>query len=578
MNKLYFGDNLDVLRQHVEDESVDLVYLDPPFNSKETYNVLYKSPLGGDAQVKAFEDTWSWEKDGAAKALAELAQYDRQVFNVLEGLGRFLGTSDLMAYLAMMSVRLVELKRVLKPHGSLYLHCDPTASHYLKILLDAVFGGRGFVNHITWKRSHAHSDGRQGSRHYGRISDTLLFYSLSPTRTWNVQHTPYSQEYINRDYRRVDADGRRYRLDNIQGPGGAAKGNPLYEVMGVTRHWRYSKARMEELIAAGKIVQTRPGAVPQMKRYLDEMPGVPVQEIWTDIPVLNNRSKEQLGYATQKPLALLERVIKTSSDPGDVVLDPFCGCGTAIHAAELLGRTWIGIDVAMQAIQVIEARFGRWLSNARYDLSGVPADELSARHLASKRPLAFEQWAVGRCGGQPRGGSGDRGIDGEIVYPTSRSTYERVYISVKAGKHVGPAMVRELRGVVEREAAAGGVFVCVEEPTREMRIEANRAGRAKLPGGDRARIQFVTVEDLIAGPNLGIPTSLDPISAAAAAGAERRRQQRAKRPTPEQLRREPQLPPMPIQGGKKGRDQVPLDLEEPVLIEQKPISSRRRRA
>jgi site-specific DNA-methyltransferase (adenine-specific) len=578
VNKLYFGDNLDVLRTHVEDASVDLVYLDPPFNSKETYNVLYKSPLGGDAQVRAFEDTWSWEKDGAAKALAELAQQDRQVFNVLEGLGRFLGTSDLMAYLAMMSVRLVELKRVLKPQGSLYLHCDPTASHYLKILLDAIFGGGGFVNHITWKRSHAHSDGRQGSRHYGRISDTLLFYSLSATRTWNVQYTPYSREYVDRDYRRIDENGRRYRLDNIQGPGGAANGNPSYEVMGVTRHWRYSRARMAHLIAEGLIVQTRPGAVPQLKRYLDEMPGVPVQEIWTDIPIINNRSKELLGYPTQKPLALLERIIKTSSNPGEVVLDPFCGCGTAIHAAELLGRTWIGIDVAIPAIQVIEARFAQWLPNARYELSGIPADALSARHLASSRPLAFEQWAVGRCGGQPRGGSGDRGIDGEILFPTTRTTYGRVPISVKAGKHVGPAMVRELRGVVEREAAAGGVFVCLEPPTREMSIEANRAGRTNLPGGDRPKIQFVTVDDLIAGPNLGIPTSMDPISAAAAAADKQRRSQRSKRPTPEQLRREPQLPPMPITGGRKAKDQVPLGLEEPVLVPQQMRPARKRSA
>ena len=264
VNKLYFGDNLAVLRR-IDSSSVDLVYLDPPFNSKETYNVLYKSPIGGDAQERAFDDTWSWE-DGAAKALATLSVEDVDTFNVLQSLQRFLGTSDIMAYLAMMAVRLVELKRVLKPDGSMYLHCDPTACHYLKVLLDAVFGGAGFVNHITWKRSHAHSDGAQGSKHFGRNSDTILFYARSANRIWNVQHTPYSQEYVDRDYRRVDEDGRRYRLDNIQGPGGAAKGNPFYEVMGVSRHWRYSQVKMAELIAEGRIIQTRPGAVPQLKR------------------------------------------------------------------------------------------------------------------------------------------------------------------------------------------------------------------------------------------------------------------------------------------------------------------------
>lgn len=572
MNRLYFGDNLEILKG-IDSDSIDLVYLDPPFNSKETYNVLYKSPVGGDAQARAFDDTWSWE-DGASKALATLSVADVDTFNVLHSLQRFLGTSDIMAYLAMMAVRLVELKRVLKANGSMYLHCDPTACHYLKILLDAVFGGAGFVNHITWKRSHAHSDGAQGSRHYGRISDTILFYARSAKRTWNIQYTPYSQDYIDRDYRRVDEDGRRYRLDNIQGPGGAAKGNPFYEVMGVSRHWRYSEARMAELIAEGLIIQTRPGTVPQLKRYLDEMPGVPAQEIWTDIPIINNRSKEMLGYPTQKPLALLERIILTSSNEGDVILDPFCGCGTAVEAAERLDRQWIGIDVAYPAIQVIEARMARWLPNTTYELTGIPYDELSARMLAEHDPHVFQQWAVGRCRGRSGGKGADRGIDGVIIYQTGREGYGRAVVSVKAGKHINPGMIRDLAGVLQREQADAGVFVCLNEPTKEMRKEAHSAGRVDLPGGNRAKIQIVTAKDLIAGPDLGITTALDVIGAADAARNEVRRQQRSlRKPSPAQLRREPQLPPMTIRGGKQAAEQVPLDLAEPLLSE--PQNSRR---
>lgn len=564
MNRLFFGDNLEVLKR-IESWSVDLVYLDPPFNSKETYNVLYRSPIGGDAQVRAFDDTWSWE-DGASKALASLSKDDIDAFNVLESMMRFLGTSDIMAYLAMMAVRLVELKRVLKPNGSMYLHCDPTACHYLKVLLDAIFGGNGFVNHITWKRSHAHSDGAQGSRHFGRISDTILFYARSPSRTWNVQYTPYSQEYIDRDYRRVDHSGRRYRLDNIQGPGGAAKGNPFYEVMGVSRHWRYSQERMAKLVTEGRIIQTRPGAVPQIIRYLDEMPGVPAQEIWTDIPIINNRSKEMLGYPTQKPLALLERIIQTSSNKGDVVLDPFCGCGTAIEASERLDRQWIGIDVAYPAIQVIQDRLKR-LPAAKYELTGIPYDELSARMLAEQDPFTFQQWAVGRCRGRSGGKGADKGIDGVIVFQTARASYGRAVVSVKAGKHINPGMVRDLVGVTHRENADAGIFVCLNEPTREMRTEAHSAGRVQLPGGDRPKIQIVTVKDLIAGPELGITTALDVIGAASAARDEARRQTKAKkRPTPGQLRSEPELPPMPLRGGKKSRDEVPLDLEKPVIM------------
>ena len=305
-NRLYYGDNLDILRRtgkgEIASESVDLCYIDPPFNSKRNYFQIYNNQGGEDrAQAQAFVDTWEWGSE-ADVGLAWITDIERlnsgkltpQTVALIRGLEQVLGHGSLLAYLVHMTLRIVEIHRVLKPTGSFYLHCDPTASHYLKLVLDAVFCGQGgdFRNEIIWKRSHAHSDGKQGSVHFGRLTDTIFFYTKSADAIWNEQYTEYDKSYLDRDYRRLNDNGRRYRLDNIQGPGGAAKGNPFYEVMGVERHWRYSKERMERLIAEGRIIQTQPGAVPQYKRYLDEMPGVPLQNLWADIPVINNRSKE----------------------------------------------------------------------------------------------------------------------------------------------------------------------------------------------------------------------------------------------------------------------------------------------
>lgn len=277
-------------------------------------------------------------------------------WKLLDALRRtFLGDGDVMAYLAMMAPRLLEMRRVMKPTATLYLHCDPNASHYLKILLDCVFEGQGYINEISWKRTSAKSDHAQGAVHYPRVRDVLLVYRKDAAHApiYNQQFGPYDQEYISTKYRLRDEDGRPYQLTDITGPGGAAKGNPIYKVMGVTKYWRYSEKRMKELIAQGLIVQPSPGAVPRFKRYLDTMPGVTVSDDWDDIRPINSQAKERLHYPTQKPLQLLERIIATSSNEGDVVLDPFCGCGTAIHAAEKMGRRWIGIDITYLAIQVI---------------------------------------------------------------------------------------------------------------------------------------------------------------------------------------------------------------------------------
>ena len=358
-NKLYFGDNLDILRQHVADDSVDLIYLDPPFNSNATYNVLFREKSGEQsaAQITAFDDTWHWGMESESAYHDVVMDGPKPLADLLQATRSFLGQNDMMAYLTMMAQRMVELHRIMKPTGSIYLHCDPTSSHYLKILLDAVFGPTNFRTEIVWKRTSAHNDARQGRRQHGRIHDIILFYTKSEEWTWNPVYTEYDTDYIERfyKYREPDTD-RLYRLGDMTGPGGAAKGNPQYEVMGVTRYWRYSEERMQELIDQGRVVQTKPGTVPAYKRYLDEMPGISLQDMWTDINNLSAQAKERLGYPTQKPEALLERIINASSNEGDVVLDPFCGCGTAIAAAERLNRNWIGIDVTHIAITLIRHR------------------------------------------------------------------------------------------------------------------------------------------------------------------------------------------------------------------------------
>jgi DNA modification methylase len=353
-NTLYYGDNLDVLRQHIPSESVDLIYLDPPFNSNRSYNVLFKSHSGDEsqAQIEVFDDSWHWSQPTQAQYEALIAGgAPIKVSEAIEAMHGLLGPNDVLAYLVMMTARLVELHRVLKPTGMLYLHCDPTASHYLRVMLDAIFEPEHQQAEIIWKRTTAHSDGTQGRRQIGRIHDVIHAYSKSNEWTWNPLHVAYDQDYIDAKYGSIEpGTKRRYMLDNITGPGGASKGNPSYEVMGVTRYWRYSKENMDSLVAEGRVVQPRPGAVPRYKRYLDEMPGLPLQDVWTDIPPINSQAKERLGYPTQKPVALLERILALSSNEGDVVLDPFCGCGTTVDAAQKLGRKWIGIDITYLAV------------------------------------------------------------------------------------------------------------------------------------------------------------------------------------------------------------------------------------
>jgi adenine specific DNA methylase Mod len=508
MNQLYYGDNLSVLRASIATESVDLIYLDPPFNSKRDYNLLFKSPKGqeSEAQIEAFEDTWHWNHEAEREFDDLLHQANTDVAEMMKALRSFLGENDMMAYLTMMANRLLELRRVLKPTGSLYLHCDPTASHYLKIVLDGVFGKELFQNEIIWKRTSAHSDSGQGARHFGRVTDTILFYNKgTDNSTWHPLYCGYDEKYVERDYRRVEPDGRRYRLDNIQGPGGEKKGNPFYEVMGVSRYWRYSKEKMKALIDAGRIIQTRPGAVPQFKRYLDEGKGVPVQNLWDDVAVINNRADEYLGYPTQKPIALLERIIKASSNEGDVVLDPFCGCGTAVHAAQMLNRKWIGIDITCLAISLIEKRLkAAFKTGLQFEIHGTPKDLESARDLARRDKYQFQWWAVSLVDAQPFQGKkkgADGGVDGiKFFRDLDKKDVRKIVVSVKGGGNLKADDVRSVMAVREREKAEIALFISLEEPTKNMIKDAASAGLYESPTGKKyARLQLLTIEDLHSG-------------------------------------------------------------------------------
>lgn len=509
-NTLYYGDNLDVLRRHIKDESVDLIYLDPPFNSNANYNVLFAAKDGHQAaaQMEAFEDTWRWD-EGAARQFAETVEAGGRVADVLLAFEKFLGTSDMLAYLAMMAPRLTELRRTLKHSGSLYLHCDPTASHYLKLLLDAVFGPTMFRSEIIWKRSSAHSDTKQGRAIHGHIHDVILFFTKSDEWAWNTQYTAYDEEYVEAFYSHVeDGTGRRYQLDNLT----AAKpgGDVSYEFHGTHpykgRYWAYSRENMEKFLTEGRLYFPKNGGTPRYKRYLDEMPGVPLQDVWTDIRPIGAQAAERLGYPTQKPLTLLERIIETSSNRGDVVLDPFCGCGTTIDAAQKLGRTWIGIDITSLATTLIKKRLRDTFGDSlHYRVIGEPTTAEDAAELAASDKYQFQWWALGLVGARPvdQQKGADKGIDGRTYLRFGASTCQVIF-SVKGGK-LKATDVRDLRGVIDREKADIGVLLSFETPTKLMRAEAASAGFYKSPWGEHPRLQLLTVSELLAGASVDAP-------------------------------------------------------------------------
>ena len=518
VNRLYFGDNLPILREDIADESVDLIYLDPPFNSNATYNVLFRERSGEDsaAQITAFEDTWRWSIESEIAFREVVTSGPQKLGDLLQAMRAFLGQNDMMAYITMMAQRMAELHRVLKPSGSIYLHCDPTASHYLKLLLDAAFGVENFRNEITWKRTTSHNDAR---RNYSSISDVLLFYSKSDRFTFQTQHIPYSEEHIANSYRHVDEDNRRYTTRDLRSP--SPRPNLTYDYKGYKPHpngWSISLERMQQLDAEGRLhfPQSPDGRI-RLKRYLDEMPGVPAGNIWDDINPVQAQAQERLGYPTQKPEALLERIITASSSEGDVVLDPFCGCGTAVAVAERLGRNWIGIDITHLAISLMKSRlrdsFGSDLSD--YEVVGVPQDVASAKALALESEhdgrYQFEYWALGLVDARPSNKNGkgaDAGIDGYInFFDDNSGKAKKIIVQVKSG-NVQRDMIATLKGDMTRENADIGIFITLNQPTRPMIQEALSAGiytPKHYPDHHYPRVQILTIEELLSGTQAEYP-------------------------------------------------------------------------
>jgi site-specific DNA-methyltransferase (adenine-specific) len=510
-NTLYYGDNLFILRDHIPNESVDLIYLDPPFNSNRSYNVLFKDEHGteSEAQIEAFEDTWHWNMEAEHTYAELLTEAQDHVAKMIDSLHDFIGTNQMMAYLVMMTARLVELHRVLKPTGSLYLHCDPTASHYLKIILDVIFSPRSFRNEIIWQRTSAHNDPQR----YGANIDILLYFTKGTTWTWNQLYAPHDAEYLARFHHR-DPDGRLWTDDNLTAKG-LSGGGYEYEYKGVRSLWRCPEETMRKLDAEGRLHFTKAGGI-RLKRYLDDNKGTPLQALWTDIPPINSQAAERLGYPTQKPLALLDRIIQASSNPGDVVLDPFCGCGTAVASAQKLGRKWIGIDITHLAIALMKYRLEAMFPGIKFKVVGEPADIGAARKLAQDDRYQFQWWSLSLIRAKPLGGQegsregkkgSDRGIDGVIAFiDDATGKAKRVLVQVKSG-HVNASHIRDLKGTLQREQAAIGVFITLEEPTRDMNTEAVSAGFYHSPGWnkDYPRIQILTIEELLHNAEVQMP-------------------------------------------------------------------------
>lgn len=532
-NKLYYGDNLEVLAK-LPSDSVDLVYLDPPFNSARNYNVIFSrvGQVASDAgaQIQAFEDTWTWTH-------ATEEEYGRYIngglpIRVAEALSAFrilVGENDALAYLVNMAPRLVELHRILRTTGSLFLHCDPTMSHYLKVLLDAIFDARNFRNEIIWQRTTAKAN---QSRRLPTNHDVLLVYAGGPESTWNIAEAfvPYDHDNLDAKtlskYVHSDPDGRVYRLGDITSPN-PDRPNLIYEFMGVTRTWRWTKDRMLAAFEAGIVVQTAPGRIPQEKRYLDERLGKPLSDVWADIPPLNSQAAERLGYPTQKPLALLERIIKLASNEDSIILDPFAGCGTTVDAAEKLGRKWIGIDVTYIAVDLIVKRllhtYGTKVSET-FDIDGIPRDVGGAQALFNRNPFDFERWAVSQLNAQPNEKQvGDKGIDGVARFLLGgKNEFGRILVSVKGGKQLNPAMVRDLRGTIERQKAELGVLITQTPPTPGMVDEVNHSGSYSHPASGQVypRLQIITTAELLAGKRPQLPPTVLPyIAAARSSGA-----------------------------------------------------------
>lgn len=548
-NTLYYGDNLDIMKRYICDESIDLVYLDPPFKSNQNYNILFKEKNGSQAasQIRAFEDTWTWGQ-GDETIYADLVMKGGKAADCLQAFRTFLGPCDMLAYLVMMAPRLVELRRVMKPTASIYLHCDPTASHYLKLLFDAVFGADCFRSEIIWRRTGAHSP----LRGFGPIHDTLLFYTRDPKDYFfNIVRSPYMRGHVQRRYTKDEGTGK-FKFTSggnvLTGAGasGGESGKPWrgFDPSAKNRHWAIPGflteqmpesfkglgvlAKLESLYAAGLVEITEGVAWPVPVRYLRESDGNPLSDIWSyqpytegtvygtdegidaDVQWLGPTAPERLGYPTQKPAGLLDRIIRSSCPIDGIILDPFCGCGTTIAVAQKLTRRWIGIDVTHLAITLMKRRlkdsFGE---NVPFNVMGEPVSVPDAQALAASDPYQFQWWALGLVDARPveQKKGADKGIDGKIIFQgEGPGKFENIVISVKAG-HVTVSHVRDLLGVLDREKSAIGVLISMEDPTKPMQTEAVTAGffESITWGKKYPRIQLLTVADLLAGKKIEMP-------------------------------------------------------------------------
>lgn len=547
-NQLFYGDNLEVLRRHIDSESVDLIYLDPPFNSKQDYNVLFAEQDGSRsaAQIKAFCDTWRWDQ-GSEAACLEMIEAGGTVSIAIQALRQLLGSNDMMAYVAMMAPRLIELHRVLKPTGSIYLHCDPTASHYIKLVMDAVFGPLSFRNEIIWRRTGSHNSAKR----YGPIHDTIFFYTKTKNYVWNKPKRPYMIGHVEEHFVEDEKGWRTNYYGNVLTGSGTRKGESGkpwhgFDPTSKGRHWAIPGRLLEEidedlsglsqhqkldrLLALGYITIAPGEAWPIYQHYAKPDDGTPVSDLWTfqpytngtvygtangvdeEIRWLSTKDQERLGYPTQKPESLLDRIIKASSNKGQTILDPFCGCGTATASAQRLGRRWIGIDITHLAIALIKHRlrdaFGEPIVK-EYSVLGEPVSLPDAQDLAESDPYQFQWWALGLVHARPveQKKGADQGIDGRIFFHEGDTTKtKQIIFSVKAGR-TGPAHVRDLRGVLEREKAAIGVLITMRDPTNPMRVEAAEAGFYTSTWGQKKhpRIQILTVGELLAGKTIDAP-------------------------------------------------------------------------
>ena len=544
-NRLLYGDCLELMRREIKDETVDLIYLDPPFNSDTNYNMLFGNETGEDqAQSRAFADIWFWEDGKDLPVFERLTEHDHASAHTVHAMRNMLGRVGMLSYLLFMTERLIEMHRILRPTGSLYLHCDSKASHYLKIILDTVFGQNAYRNHITWRRATAHNDASR----FGRISDHILFYTKTDRWVWNgdAVRAIRSAEELETAYPNQDERGR-FRPDNLTGPshgqtgGESAKPWNGYDVIAKGRVWSPPKTgryadyidanlirgyrkivdvhdRLNALDKAGLIHHPSKGFWPGLKRYADADLGNPLQDIILE-PIgftnFSTRSGEYLGYPTQKPLGLLNKLILASSNEGDVVLDPFCGCGTAVDSAQAQGREWIGMDISCLAINVIKARLtdvhGANVLD-EVEIRGLPQDLVGARDLFSHNAFEFERWAVGLLNGKPNKTQvGDRGSDGILSFPNIDAAPLKGIISVKGGASIQPAFVRELVGTVESVSAQMGVLVTMQKPTTGMKEAARLGGTWTDPISQQVlpRIQIITVDALLRGERPIMPMTLN---------------------------------------------------------------------